>query len=157
MKTIFKTLLCASIFILTSVSLSAEERNIAEEFEQDTARLEKKIADMLESDYSTMGMIEAANAQAEGYDALLNKYYKILMQCLTEADKKVLRESQRNWIKFRDGEYAVISGLVASRKYTGGGTMWGPVSVSMRASLIKQRLMEIYAYIDVVYPGTVYE
>ncbi|MEJ2611661.1 MAG: lysozyme inhibitor LprI family protein [Candidatus Thiodiazotropha sp.] len=41
-------------------------------------------------------------------DKELNNAYGILMKHLPDAQKKELKQSQRNWIKFRDAEFRLI-------------------------------------------------
>lgn len=119
---------------------------ISIEFRQDTMMIEQQVSDMLEKDYSTLGMVKAVSSLEDGYDKLLNKYYQMLLMKLKEEDRNTLIEAQRNWIKFRDSEKALIR-TISSDTYTGGGTMWGPVSASVRADLTKDRLIDIYHYL----------
>lgn len=67
-------------------------------------QIEQSVRDMLDKDYSTYGMIEAAHHLEQGYDVLLNKYYKELLSILKDENKELLKAGQRNWISLRDSE-----------------------------------------------------
>lgn len=116
------------------------------EFRQDTMMIEQQVANMLDKDYSTAGMLKAVSSLEQGYEKLLNKYYQMLLNRLKEEDRNSLIEAQRNWIKFRDSEKTLIR-TISAEGYTGGGTMWGPVAASAAADLTKDRLIDIYHYL----------
>ena len=68
-------------------------QNISDEFKLDTARIEQKVSNMLDEDYSTYGMHEANKVLEIEYDKLLNKYYKILYNKLDDNGKKSIERS----------------------------------------------------------------
>ncbi|MCL2651218.1 MAG: DUF1311 domain-containing protein [Candidatus Azobacteroides sp.] len=123
-------------------------QNISDEFRQDTARVEQKVRDMLDKDDSTFGMLEANKTLEIEYDKLLNKYYKILYNKLDENGKKALKETQLNWIKFRDAEKNFVAEL---RRNTldkmGGGTIWGVIYGNLSAQITRERVFVLYNYL----------
>ncbi len=141
------SLLIFSLLLLPLCLFSQQaEMSISEQFSQDTARIESKFR--ASTDYSTMGMI-AANIELENdYDVLLNKYYKILLSTLNGEEKKILIESQRNWIKLRDSDQKVI-GMLREKAYqeAGGGTIWGIVSSGASTDITKQRVIQIFNFL----------
>lgn len=108
--------------------------------------LEKEI----EKDYSTVGMRNATNKAREMWDKELNVVYKKLMSKLSKSDGDVLRESQRNWIKFRDSEGKVISQLIATMQ----GTMWQMTADSMWMNLTRDRTLRLRDYYNDVIRGS---
>lgn len=118
------------------------------EFQTDTASVEQDIDQMLDDDSSTLGMIDASIEYEKRYDALLNKYYKILYNSLGLEGKKALKASQLNWIKFRDSEKELISEINAQTyEEAGGGTIWGVIATSTRSEITKKRVVELFNYL----------
>ena len=91
---------------------------------------------------TTYGMVECEAWAKDAYDKELNKYYKLLMKVLSPDEKEKLRVSERNWINYRDSESAFASALYGSMQ----GTMWGIVSVSADADVVRARALEIKDY-----------
>lgn len=106
--------------------------------------LEKK---RLAQDYTTLAMVEAVMYSESQYDSLLNVYYNMLMDRLSEPDKEVLRTAQRNWLKFRDAEKQLIF-TVAKDEYSGGGTMQRNINASFITYLTQQRMLDLYDHLD---------
>lgn len=140
----FVVLLSGFVF----AQISAQSLSIDEEFSADTARVEQKIKDMLDKDWSTAGMLEASKVEETEYDTLLNKYYQILWKQLDADGQKALRQTQRNWITLRDSEKDLVRALY-SKTYQemGGGTIWGVVAAGARTNITKRRVLEIFRYI----------
>ena len=115
------------------------------EFKQDTAQVEQSVRVMLDKDYSTYGMIEASRYLEQGYDKLLNKYYKILLNILNDENKELLRMSQRNWISLRDSEKKLIWGMKdQTYEASGGGTIWSVIAAGADADITRRRVFELY-------------
>ena len=121
----------------------SENRKI--EFKQDTMQIEQSVRDMLDKDYSTYGMIEATHYLEQGYDKLLNKYYKELLCILNDENKELLKASQRNWISLRDSEKKLIQGIKnQAYEASGGGTIWGVIAANANADITRRRVFELY-------------
>ena len=112
------------------------------EFQIDTFKIERLLKLKMDLDYSTLGMREATNEAEEAYDLLLNKYYKFLLNKLEANDKAILQEAQRNWIKFRDSEFALVN-LMDDEKYSDGGTIQQVINSATYFGITKQRLIEL--------------
>lgn len=94
--------------------------------------------------YTTQGMIECVIKATDSWDKELNKNYKTLLGLLTEEQKEKLKESQRQWIKFRDSELEFSSSFYNQL----GGTIWIPIAARTRLDLTKQRAQELLDYIS---------
>ncbi len=115
------------------------------EFRLDTSRIEQKLRMKLKIDYSTSGMLRFSEESTESYDLLLNKYYQKLLDKLNTKDREILREAQRDWIRFRDSEIK-LNDLI-SWSYTDGGTINSVLVLSKKNSITKNRVIEIYRYL----------
>lgn len=100
----------------------------------------------VDSNQTTVGMIQCTNVAEEEWDKELNKNYKLLMRILSEEEKAKLKESQRKWIEFRDKENE-FSGTMY---YNLQGTMWRVVAAEARYQIVKQRALDLKNYYDVL-------
>jgi uncharacterized protein YecT (DUF1311 family) len=119
-------------------------------FGLDTFRIESSYRKTMDYDYSTYGISKATSDAAAKYDALLNKYYKLLAAKLKPADKAALIAAQRSWIAYRDNEvklYAVLS----KGEYSGGGTIQSSIAASRYYAMIKARVSQLFEYYAAMY------
>jgi len=122
------------------------KKNISIEYSIDKYRIDSLMARRIEVDYSTTGMVQATLDAEKSYDMILNKYYKELLSQLKIKDKEVLKLSQRNWVKYRNAEWKLLSKLT-SDEYSGGGTIQR-INVAVRAQKITQdRVKDIIGYL----------
>jgi uncharacterized protein YecT (DUF1311 family) len=126
--------------------LSDYEKKIMIDFQIDTFMIERLLVKRISIDYSTTGMCDAVYDSEIEYDRLLNKYYQILLKKLNDSDKAILRQSQVNWIKFRDTERK-LNEEIAKDEYSGGGTMQRNIVASGYAEITKERIIELYGYL----------
>jgi uncharacterized protein YecT (DUF1311 family) len=117
------------------------------EFSVDTFKIEQISSKSMEVDYSTMGINNSINDLTASYDMLLNKYYQKLLKSLKIEDRKVLIETQRAWIAYRDAEAKLIS-LMTDDHYSGGGTIQTNIATLNYNYLVKHRAIEIYSYYE---------
>ncbi len=114
-------------------------------FGVDTFKIENFMRKSLNVDYSTMGINQATYDAATKYDALLNKYYKLLSAKLQPADRATLLTAQKSWLAFRDDEMKLYS-LLRLEKYSGGGTIQSNLAASEYFDIVKQRTLQLFAY-----------
>ena len=126
--------------------VSEFQKKVSIEFTVDTFKIERLCSERMELDFSTNGTIQAISALNSDYDKLLNKYYKMLSSRLSTADRVVLKQSQRNWIAFRDSEIKLITALRAD-EYSGGGSIQNIFHASYVLELTKKRVIEIISYL----------
>ena len=122
------------------------EKEIKIDFIVDTFMIENLISKRIDVDYSTNGMNTAVYDGELEYDKLLNKYYQILLNKLNDSDKVILRQSQRNWISYRDSERKLNS-LVSNIEYSGGGTIQSNFIASRYFDITKERVLELFNYL----------
>jgi uncharacterized protein YecT (DUF1311 family) len=116
-------------------------------FTADTMRIERAASLLNDEHYSTIDMHFTILFCMTEYDKLLNKYYRLIMDKLTDEDKIKFRDAQRLWLQFRDSEAKINSDIIASGKYTGGGTMWGIFAGRRNLEIIKERVFGFYDFL----------
>ena len=126
----------------------AEETKFSIDFKIDTFTIEELTRLRIDNDYSTSGMIQSIYDAEVEYDKLLNKYYKILLNELDSVDKELLKQTQKNWLTFRDSERKMSALLGQKEKYSGGGSMNREFIASHYLSLTQLRAAELYHYIS---------
>lgn len=100
----------------------------------------------LESDPSTVWVVQCISAAHEKWDKQLNINYKKLLKVLLPEQKERLRTSQRAWIDYRDKEIDL-----ALKLYTDiGGTMWKIVLADRELQFTKERAIELEQYIEIM-------
>ena len=114
-------------------------------FSIDTFRIERLLSRSVELNFSDFSMRDADYRAAAGYDSLLNKYYKKLLNTLTGDDKKVLQQAQKNWISFRDSETKLVE-TISKDEYSGGGTMQQLTESSTYLDIVKSRVSTIFGH-----------
>ena len=115
------------------------------EFTLDTFRVERFIQEYIKLDFGDFGMRDASYKAAHLYDSLMNKYYKKLLNILKIEDKKILIQTQRTWLAFRDNEMKLVE-LISKDKYSGGGTMQQLNESSTYFELIKSRTIAMFEH-----------
>ncbi len=115
------------------------------EFEIDTFKIENIQRKRIEIDYSTAGMLKATYSAIDEYDILLNKYYKLLLNVLNDQDAEILRETQRNWIIFRDSEVKFI-GVMSKEEYSDGGSIQSLIRAGRIFDITQKRVIDLFEY-----------
>ena len=120
------------------------------EFSLDTFRIENIASRKIDIDYSTTGMNKSVIEMKASYEVIMNKYYKKLLDSLSEDDKKALIDAQKAWIKFRDSEMKLV-GTLTEEEYSGGGSIQSNIYVSRDAQFMVDRTLEIFNYYNTIY------
>ncbi|MBJ2125563.1 lysozyme inhibitor LprI family protein [Flavobacterium sp. IB48] len=79
----------------------------------------------------------------ESWDKELNKYYNLLKTKLPKEAFETLKESQKQWLAYRDKEYAFISKYFYEVQQ---GTMWYAVAENRKKDIVKTRAREMEEY-----------
>lgn len=77
------------------------------------------------------------------WDKELNKYYNLLKTKLPKEAFETLKESQKQWLAYRDKEYAFISKYFYEVQQ---GTMWYAVAENRKKEIVKTRARELEEY-----------
>lgn len=117
------------------------------EFTVDTFKIEKRMRLRIDKDYSDPGMLNATYQAVHEYDKLLHMYFQKILEKLDTNDQETLLEAQQNWQRFRESEKR-LNILLADDKYSGGGTIQRLFIASRNLELIKNRVLELYHYLN---------
>ena len=100
-----------------------------------------KLSQCLNSDHAKSHQINCLGNAIDEWDKVLNKSYKKLISNLNEEQKLTVRESQRQWIIYRDSQIKAINSM-----YDG---TWGTASLSRMAAIMdltKDKATELHEY-----------
>lgn len=94
-------------------------------------------------DISNVEMCNCTIKARESWDKELNKYYGLLKTKLSKEAFEVLKESQKQWISYRDKEYLFIAKFYYE---VNEGTMWYAVAENKKKEIVKERAIELEEY-----------
>ena len=86
---------------------------------------------------TTAEMRDCINRRYAEVDGELNRVYQQLLSQLDPERRKLLRDAQKAWIKFRDKNAAFVASDVE------GGTLYPILEVSELASMTERRIAEL--------------
>jgi uncharacterized protein YecT (DUF1311 family) len=127
-------------------TLQKEKLNqVQMEFAIDTFRIERFMEKLGRLNLTDAEMSDADYAEAKGYDSLLNKYYQKLLAVLKPDDKRMLIQTQKSWLSFRDAEYKLVE-TISKDEYSGGGTIQQLNESGTYLNLVKTRTIDIFEH-----------
>lgn len=88
----------------------------------------------VEKDSTTRGMVECYAQERRRWDQEMNRAYTALLGSLDATQKKAVTQSQRQWLKFRDAQFAAIA-AVNNRQ----GTIWSIVAAEQAMRLVREQ------------------
>ena len=104
--------------------------------------IDRKLEDCIDRDPSTAGMVECTEAAFAAWDKELNAAYQALAKLLGPEQKGALKTAQRQWLAWRDAEFAMLDAIYATRE----GTMYLPMAAGDRMEIVKARAVELRSY-----------
>jgi len=137
------------IFVLL-LSLSSSFYAFAQE-NDDLKNIDKQLGTCIDENPTTMGSINCIDKATAQWDKVLNKYYGLLKSKLSAEGKQSLLDAQREWIKMRDKEFALIDQIYNVE--TGGGTMYIPMALSAKMEIVKARALALIDFYDTLTAG----
>lgn len=96
-------------------------------------------------DISNAEMRNCTIKATESWDKELNKYYTLLKEKLPKQTFETLKESQKQWILYRDKEFAFISKFYFELKE---GTMWYTIAENKKKKMVKSRALDLQEYYE---------
>lgn len=127
------------IFFILSLNLAIGQSETSVQIDSELTKCLEQ-----ETNYTTSGMTNCIIEATKKLDKRLNDSYQSLLKILTVEQKKMLVESQKSWIVYRDKEIEFSNQLY----YDMEGTMWIPINAETKMNLTKQRILEIENYIE---------
>ena len=108
--------------------------------------IDRRLTECMIKDETTAGMTHCLVAAYDMWDEELNRIYGELRQRLRPEGRAALKAAQSEWLQYRDLEFALIDSI-----YSGfDGTMYTPMRVEDRMNILKNRVMELKSYIDLM-------
>jgi uncharacterized protein YecT (DUF1311 family) len=98
---------------------------------------------MEKENYTTAGMLNCSSQALDKWDKELNRVYKELMKKLSPEEKELLKQSQQQWIKFKDAEFKWIESFYNSRE----GTMFPVMGMGEKLHLVSERVKVLEGYL----------
>lgn len=107
-------------------------------------KIDSVLSKCISKNNSDPGMSDCLQKAESNWDKELNKYYKLLLAKLDTSAQKYLRESQRQWLMYKDKEVNFFSEVFSKKD----GTMWNLFIADKRMQIIRQRAIELSDYYD---------
>lgn len=137
MRIVFKSLVLVFVLVCVFVGVSFSEEK------QEKHPIDVWLEKCIEKDSSTLGKIECSDKAYDMWDKELNKVYQKLMKKLSSKERELLKESQKQWLKFRDAEFRFIDGL-----FLGYGTVVNVEKVDQKYEFLKARVLQLQEYLS---------
>ncbi len=93
---------------------------------------------------STMGMIACADQAYEAWDKELNIAYAALLDGMDKDSAAKLKEAQRKWVVYRDGEFAFQEGAWTEDL----GSLIRVTLALARADIVRARVLTLRSYMS---------
>lgn len=128
------------ILVSLSISVFSQSKNQQENFIDvpESKCLDKK-------DISNAEMRNCTIKATQSWDNELNKYYNLLKSKLPKETFEALKESQKQWMIYRDKECLLISKFYFELKQ---GTMWYTIAENKKKEIVKSRALELQMYFE---------
>ena len=92
---------------------------------------------------NTAGQLNCAQKATTSWDRELNTAYQKLMKSLDPTSQALLRNSQRQWLAFRDAEKKFDAGPWSAK----GGTMAGVNIAMINTDIVRSRVLALRNYL----------
>lgn len=119
------------------------EKSTTVSFRVDTFLVEDFLSRRLEVDFSTMSMVDAYYQAEMEYEKLVNKYYQMLYNKISDSDKPTLKLAHEKWGSFKNAEIELIEKL-SNEEYSGGGSYIAIGVIYEKMLLNKERAIAYY-------------
>jgi uncharacterized protein YecT (DUF1311 family) len=114
--------------------------------DEESDPIDQKLEECIKKNFSTAGMNSCSNAAYEEWDKLLNDVYKKLLSKLAKDAREALKNSQREWIKYRDAEFRFVNAY-----YDGfQGSVWTNLNHGDHVNLIRARALKLKSYLELM-------
>lgn len=112
---------------------------------QTTNEIDSVLQNCLDGNENTAGQRNCLSTAYNAWDKELNKNYVELSKKLPAAAFNTLKESQRNWLKFRDAEFLFINKYYYELKK---GTIFYVIGDGNRVQIVKDRALQLAEFND---------
>lgn len=109
--------------------------------------IDKTTQACMDKNSSTLGMRECLDKAFKEWDKELNKVYNTLLKELSATGKENLKNSQKQWLTYRDAEFKAIGAI-----YDLEGTLWPLTMATARNDVLKYRVLTLQGYLAGLHP-----
>jgi uncharacterized protein YecT (DUF1311 family) len=106
--------------------------------------IDKFYEDCVEKNGSTAGMVDCSDKAFKKWDAEMNRIYGELMKKLPAKKAAALKQSQRDWLTYRDSNFKLISEVYGSME----GTMYIPMHAYAKVRILRERTLLLKGYLE---------
>ena len=139
-----KKIIYSLLWLISLPALAIDNPDAPDYVGEFEARMQQHETYIYEKATTTQDYREGYAAYEKDLDAELNQAYKLLMSNLAPEQQELLKQSQRDWIKFRDSEYSFISDNWTTQQF---GTSSVISRGNYRTMLIKNRVITLLSYL----------
>lgn len=108
--------------------------------------IDREYDECMEKNSSTAGMVQCTDKAYKKWDAELNRVYGVLMKKLPAKKAAVLKESQRDWLTYRDANYKLIDAIYDELQ----GTMYIPMRLYAKLRIVRERALLLSSYVELM-------
>lgn len=130
-----------SLFAALAICFTMNGRAAEEEAQHP---IDKFYEDCVEKNGSTAGMVECADKAYKKWDAEMNRIYGELMKKLPAKKAAALKQSQRDWLTYRDSNFKLITEVYGSME----GTMYIPMHAYAKVRILRERTLLLKGYLE---------
>lgn len=127
-------LVCVGL-LLTSSLVKAEEK---------LDPIDAQLSECQVANPTTMGMLECQSKAYEAWDARLNKVYQRVRGHLDPEGKKDIQAAQRDWLKFRDGEFKWTQSAYGKME----GSIYSLYIAQAKLNVVRSRVRLLQSFVD---------
>jgi uncharacterized protein YecT (DUF1311 family) len=91
---------------------------------------------------STASQVECTNQARQRWDDEMNQDYRRIADHLAPKTQPLLRDAQRRWLQYRDGDEVLIDAVYELTK----GTMYAPMQAYSHLRLVRERSLVLKSY-----------
>jgi uncharacterized protein YecT (DUF1311 family) len=144
----FANFRCASFLFVSAACLSFPIVSVRAADPEATPPdpVEERVNALRDKAKSTAEMVEAEDEGMKLWDKELNRVYAELLKQLPKEDKSALKDSQQEWIKFRDRNLKLIQIAYGNAE----GSMYHVFAAHAALDVVKSRVLDLRGYLDVV-------
>jgi uncharacterized protein YecT (DUF1311 family) len=108
--------------------------------------IDKTENECMENNPTQGGINNCAGKSLEAWDKALNEIYGKLMKRLNEKAKISLRDSQREWIKYRDSHFKFLEAYYEKFE----GSMYVGMLIKDEIAIVRERVLILLSLLDIV-------
>jgi len=109
-------------------------------------RIDKIENECMENNPTQGGMNDCAGKSLEAWDKALNEVYGKLMKRLDEKSKISLRDSQREWLKYRDSHFKFLETYYDKLE----GSMYVGMHTKDETAIVRERVLTLLSLLDLL-------